>query len=62
MIAAVPAKSGHNCGVAMAGEPDLALDSPLLQRLYADWAARRRARSMPARRDFDPLDLKYALG
>src|SRR5258707_2720250 len=36
--------------------------SPLLQRLLADWQVRRRERTLPARRDFDPLDLKYILG
>jgi hypothetical protein len=36
--------------------------SPLLQRLLADWQARRSGRTLPSRRDFDPLDLKYILG
>ncbi|SRR5579875_472365 len=40
----------------------LTLESPLLQRFYADWDSRRRGREFPARRDFDPCDLKYALG
>jgi hypothetical protein len=62
MTGVVPAKSGQGRRVPISDELDLAIDSPLLKRLYADWAARRRARSMPARDDFDPLDLKYALG
>ena len=36
--------------------------SPALQRLHADWEARRRGRELPARADFDPLDLRYILG
>src|SRR5882724_7473010 len=38
------------------------VESPLLQRLLADWEVRRRERTLPGRRDFDPLDLKYILG
>ena len=38
------------------------VESPLLQRLLVDWEARRRGRTLPGRRDFDPLDLKYILG
>lgn len=34
----------------------------MLQRFYADWETRRRGREFPARRDFDPWDLRYALG
>jgi hypothetical protein len=33
-----------------------------LRRLYDDWERRRRGRDVPARADFDPLDLKYVLG
>src|SRR5277367_3406884 len=33
-----------------------------LERLYRHWLARRGARSMPARTDFDALDLKDWLG
>ncbi|MDE2227679.1 MAG: PAS domain-containing protein [Alphaproteobacteria bacterium] len=40
----------------------LDIKSPVLQRLHRDWEARRRGRLMPARADFDPLDLKYVLG
>ncbi|MGH7013721.1 MAG: PAS domain-containing protein [Stellaceae bacterium] len=43
-------------------EPVVAVQSPLFQRLYGDWESRRRGRRMPARADFDPVDLKYALG
>jgi hypothetical protein len=38
------------------------LESPRLKRLYQDWLARRRGRLMPARSDFDILDLAYMLG
>jgi hypothetical protein len=38
------------------------LRSPSLQRLYQDWQLWRGAREFPTRADFDPLDLKYALG
>jgi hypothetical protein len=34
----------------------------MLQRFHADWDVRRRGREFPARRDFDPCDLRYALG
>lgn len=40
----------------------LELNSPMLQRLYGDWEARRRGRELPTRADFDPCDLGYALG
>ena len=38
------------------------VESPILQRLLADWQVRRRGRLLPSRGDFDPLDLKYVLG
>ena len=41
---------------------ELEITSPNLQRLYGDWTSRLRGRAMPARRDFDILDLKYVLG
>ncbi|HUA54026.1 MAG TPA: PAS domain-containing protein [Candidatus Sulfotelmatobacter sp.] len=41
---------------------DLGLANDALRRLYADWRARLRGRLMPARRDFDILDLKYIVG
>lgn len=40
----------------------LAVKSPVLQRLHDEWDHRRRGRLMPARADFDPIDLKYILG
>src|SRR5215472_1830417 len=40
----------------------LNIKAPLLQRLHHEWESRRRGRRMPARADFDPVDLKYALG
>lgn len=43
-------------------ESELGIKSPLLQRLHQDWESRRRGRQMPARADFDPVDLKYVLG
>jgi len=36
--------------------------SPDLRRLRDDWEARRNGRDLPARADFDVLDLKYMLG
>jgi len=38
------------------------LESPRLRRLYQDWLVRRRGRLLPARSDFDILDLAYMLG
>lgn len=40
----------------------LQLASPLLQRFHADWESRRRGRAFPARQDYDPCDIAYALG
>ena len=40
----------------------LELKTPVLRQLYQDWDERRRGREMPARADFDPLDLKYCIG
>jgi hypothetical protein len=44
--------------------PDLAaqLRDPRLGRLYAYWLERKRGRRYPARRDLDPVDLRYILG
>jgi hypothetical protein len=36
--------------------------SPTLERLLGDWEDRRRGRLMPARADFDPVDIKYVIG
>jgi hypothetical protein len=35
---------------------------PSLIRLYEHWEAKRGARAMPSRTDFDPVDLSYILG
>ncbi len=40
---------------------DIALRSPALRRLYADWRARRHGR-FPRRADIDPADFGYILG
>jgi len=36
--------------------------NPRLGRLYSYWLTRKGARRFPARRDLDPVDLRYALG
>ena len=41
---------------------DLGIERPTLKRLYQDWLDRRRGRAMPARADFDVLDLGYIVG
>jgi hypothetical protein len=44
--------------------PDLAarIQEPRLGRLYAYWLERKGTRRYPARRDLDPVDLRYVLG
>jgi hypothetical protein len=44
------------------GADVLTIKSSLLRQLHRDWESRRRGRRMPARADFDPVDLKYILG
>jgi len=39
-----------------------AIQSDVLRRLLAHWLHMRGRRRMPARADFDPLDVRYALG
>lgn len=41
---------------------DLRFRSDKLRRLYEYWLQKRGSRPMPARRDMDPLDLRFALG
>ena len=56
---------GKAARLAMSVAPsavELGIESPKLQRLYQDWLDRRRDRIMPARKDFDILDLWYAIG
>jgi len=44
--------------------PELAagIRDPRLARLYAYWLDRKGVRRFPARRDLDPVDLRYILG
>jgi hypothetical protein len=44
--------------------PDLAatIQDSRLARLYAYWHLRKGSRPFPARRDLDPVDLRYVLG
>ena len=48
----------------MLAQDDVALEirAETLRRLYRDWDRRRAGRAMPARADFDAVDLKYILG
>jgi hypothetical protein len=39
-----------------------AIESEVLRRLMAHWSRIRGQRRMPARADFDPLEVRYALG
>lgn len=50
---------GH---AAQPAEPIIAVEAPALRRLLDDWQARRRGKKLPARGDFDPVDLKYLMG
>ena len=43
-------------------DPDLQLESPLLQGLLARWQERQVGDALPGRGDFDPLDLRDYLG
>jgi len=57
-----PAPIPGTVEVFAAWSPDqLAGSHPSLQRLYQYWAAQRGNRSMPARSDIDPIDLKTLL-
>ena len=38
------------------------VQTPHLRHLYDDWRSWRGERSFPARRDFDPVDIRYVLG
>ena len=38
------------------------LKTPALRRLLQDWEDRRRGRDLPARKDFDPADIRYIVG
>ncbi|HUB94724.1 MAG TPA: PAS domain-containing protein [Stellaceae bacterium] len=40
----------------------ISIRTPVLRRLHRDWESRRAGRDFPARRDFDVLDLHYAIG
>ncbi|MDE2229333.1 MAG: PAS domain-containing protein [Alphaproteobacteria bacterium] len=42
--------------------PSLGIRNARLQRLLADWEARRHGREFPARADFTPHDFRYLIG
>jgi hypothetical protein len=44
------------------GVLSIVIKSAELRRLHDDWQSRRRGSALPARADFDPVDLKYILG
>jgi hypothetical protein len=56
------APSAERSGGILPAGSALAIEAPLLRQLHEDWQARRRGRPLPARADFDPIDLKYVLG
>lgn len=43
-------------------DEDVRLESPLLLRLHGLWLAKCRDRLIPARRDFDPVEMRDCLG
>ncbi|MDE2227798.1 MAG: PAS domain-containing protein [Alphaproteobacteria bacterium] len=46
----------------MSDDVGILIKSAPLRRLYRDWDARRAGRRVPARADFDPVEMKYILG
>jgi hypothetical protein len=44
------------------GASDIRIDDPRLYQLYRYWKAKCAGRAMPARRDIDPLEMKWLLG
>jgi hypothetical protein len=40
----------------------LTITHPKLQRLYEYWSEKRAGRSMPARGDIDPIDMRFVIG
>lgn len=43
-------------------DPDMKVEAPMLRRLHALWQGKRRGTLLPARADFDPLEMKDCLG
>lgn len=43
-------------------DPDMRVESPLLRRLHALWREKCRGDLLPARADFDPLEMRDCLG
>lgn len=58
MAESTPRKAGESRGAALAA----AIRSDVLRHLVAHWDGMRGDRRMPARADFDPLRVRYALG
>ncbi len=46
----------------MSDDIGMLIKSAPLRQLYRDWDARRAGRRVPARADFDPVEMKYILG
>ncbi|MBU0726511.1 MAG: PAS domain-containing protein [Alphaproteobacteria bacterium] len=43
-------------------DTQMAVESPLLQQLYTLWLDKRRGNLLPARADFDPMEMRDCLG
>ncbi len=55
-------KAGQRALVHPAPHPEPHLADPRLHKLYTYWDRERGARSLPARTDIDPAELRFVLG
>jgi hypothetical protein len=55
-------KGGHRALARPAPGADLGIVDPRLRKLYTYWDKERGARSLPARTDIDPAELRFVLG